>query len=133
MTDPTPAEIKAATDYFNRFIEAFATFDGLKVATLFAPPVVAVRGDGSSVGLTTQDDVIGYYQAALDKYRSEGCTSCRWSDLAVTPMGRASMLAAVTWQLVEADGTVLTEWRQSYGLRRIDGGTLQTFACASHG
>jgi hypothetical protein len=130
--DATRSEIEAAQAYFDRFVAAFATFDGRKVAELFAPPVVAVRGDGSSVGLPTQDDVIRYYQAALDEYRGKGCASARWFDLAVTPMGRASLLGAVTWQLLKADGTVLTEGRQSYGLRRIDGGEPKAFACASH-
>jgi hypothetical protein len=95
--------------------------------------VVAVRGDGSSVGLTTPGDVMRYYQSALDKYRGEGCVSCRWFDLDVTPMGRASLLGTVTWQLLQSDGSVITQWRQSYGLRRINGGEPKAFACASHG
>jgi hypothetical protein len=133
MANASQSEIEAAKAYFDRFVVAFTTFDGSKVAELFAPPVVAVRGDGSSVGLSTQADVIRYYQTALDEYRGKGCTLARWSDLAVTPMGRASMLSAVTWQLLKADGTVLTAWRQSYGLRRVDGGEAKAFACASHG
>lgn len=127
------SDTAAATAYFDRFVQAFATFDGIKVAALFAAPVVAVRADGTSVGLATQEDVVRYYQSALDKYRGEGCASCRWSDLKVTTMGRAAMLAAVTWQLLKADGAVITEWRQSYALRRLDGGDPRTFACASHG
>ena len=133
MTDATQSGIEAAKAYFDRFVAAFATFDGRNVAELFAPPVVAVRSDGTSIGLATQDDVIRYYQAALDEYRGKGCVSAQWSDLAVTPMGCASLLAAVTWQLLKRDGSVITEWRQSYGLRRIDGGEPKAFACASHG
>jgi kynureninase len=132
MANASQSEIEMAKAYFDRFVAAFATFDGSEVAELFAPPVVAVRSDGSSVGLATQDDVIRYYQSALDEYRGKGCTSARWFDLAVTPMGRASMLGAVTWQLLKADATVITEWRQSYGLRRIGDGEPKAFACASH-
>jgi len=131
--DARRSEREVAKTYFDRFVAAFATFDGRKVAELFAPPVVAVRADGSSVGLATQDDVIRYYQTALDEYRSKGCISARWFDLAVMPMGCASLLGTVTWQLLKADGTVITEWRQSYGLRRVDGGEPKAFACASHG
>lgn len=132
MTDATRADVEAAQAYFDRFVAAFATFDGNRVADLFAPPVVAVRADGSSVGLATRQDVVRYYQAALDGYRNAGCVGCRWFDLAVTVMGRNGLLGAVTWQLVKADGSVAIEWRQSYGLRRLDGGSPQAFACASH-
>ncbi|MGE0152252.1 MAG: hypothetical protein AB7R90_06500 [Reyranellaceae bacterium] len=132
MPNTNQSDIQAAEAYFDRFVAAFATFDGGKVAALFAPPVVAVRADGSAVGLATPDDVSRYYQSALDKYWREGCNSCRWSKLEVVSMGRASFLGTVTWQLLKPDGSVVTEWRQSYGLRRVDGGEPKTFACASH-
>jgi hypothetical protein len=54
------------------------------VAELFTTPGVALRRDGSLVPLTAVDDVLKYYQAALDGYRQGGCVSCQWSDLELT-------------------------------------------------
>ena len=118
-------------DFFDRFVTAFSTFNATRVAELFATPGVALRGDGSLVPLTTRDDVLKYYQAALDGYRQGGCVSCRWSDLELTGMGDRSALAAVTWSLLRQDGSGLATWRQSYGLVASDGGA-KIFASATH-
>lgn len=121
-----------ASAYFDRFVAAFATFDGEQVADLFAAPVVTLRSDGSLLGLPTRGDVVRYYQAALDSYRRDGCQSCRWSDLTVTAMGNSALLAAVTWDLLREDGTVATHWRQSYGLSLFGEAGAKAFSAVSH-
>lgn len=132
-SDSAAPDIASAVAFFDRFARAFAAFDGGAVADLFAPPVVALRGDGSRVGLPTRDDVVRYYQAALDGYRRDGCRSCRWSDLSTVPMGRRALLAAVTWDLLREDGTVVLRWRQSYALALSgDDGRPSAFAAVSH-
>jgi hypothetical protein len=125
------AQTDKAAQFFDRFVVAFATFDPAVIADLFATPGVALRRDGSLVALTTRDDVIRYYRAATEGYHRNGCRSCRWADLQVTASGRSSMLAAVTWDLLHEDGSIMTTWRQSYYLRESDAG-LTAFASASH-
>lgn len=120
-----------AKAFFDRFANAFASFDAANLAELFATPGVALRRDGSIVALTARDDVLRYYQVALDRYRRDGCRSCRWTDLEVTAMGARSMLATVTWDLLREDGSVLSRWRQSYSLSDDDGGP-RVFASAMH-
>lgn len=132
MADTASPDIALTEAYFDRFVAAFSSFDGRQVAALFATPVVALRDDGSLVGLPTLDDVVRYYQAALDGYRQDGCRSCRWSDLAVAPMGRRGLLAAVTWELLREDGTIVVRWRQSYSLGLFEDGGLKAFAAATH-
>jgi len=46
-------------------------------------------------------------------------------------MGRRSMLAAVTWELVREDGSVAVRWRQSYSVSTSDG-EPKIFASAPH-
>lgn len=48
MEETDPA---LASAYFDHFVAAFATFDGERVADLFAAPVVVLRSDGSLLGL----------------------------------------------------------------------------------
>lgn len=132
MDDVNSTDLTPATAYFNRFAAAFSIFDGNQVAELFAASVVALGRDGSLVGLPTRDDVVRYYQAALDRYHCDGCCSCRWSDLSVVSMGRRGLLATVTWDLLREDGAVHTRWRQSYSLGLLGEGGLKAFATASH-
>jgi hypothetical protein len=115
----------------DRFAKAFANFDAAMIAELFATPSVALRKDGTIVSLAVREDVLRYYQAALDSYRRDGCSSCRWEELEVTPMGRRSMLATVTWYLLREDGSVSTRWRQSYTLSYSETGP-KIFASAMH-
>jgi hypothetical protein len=117
--------------FFNRFTEAFATFEAANVAELFTTPGVALRKDGGVVALTTRDDVLRYYQAALDRYREGGCASCGWSRLETTAMGRDALLAAVTWHLLRDEGSVLATWRQSYCLA-MGGSEPRIYASAMH-
>jgi hypothetical protein len=116
---------------FDRFARAFATFDAAHVAELFATPGVALRMDGSIVALSAREDVVRYYQAALDGYYRDGCRSCRWMQLEVTPMGSRAMLATVTWELLRDDESVVVRWRQSYSLSNFEGGP-KIFASAMH-
>lgn len=121
-----------ASTYFDRFAAAFATFDGEQVADLFGAPVVALRSDGSLIALPSRGDVVRYYQAALDNYHRDGCRSCRWSELTVTAMGSGALLAAVTWDLLKPDATVVTRWRQSYGLSLFGEAGPKTVFAVSH-
>ena len=56
MTDAMLSDLASADAYFDRFVQAFTTFDATKVADLFMTPGVALRRDGSLVGLTTRDE-----------------------------------------------------------------------------
>jgi hypothetical protein len=125
-------DLTQATSYFDRFVKEFASFDGKRVADLFVTPVVALRSDGSLIGLPNRDDVVHYYQTALDKYHSDGCRSCQWSELSVTQMGVRSQLATVTWDLLRNDGTVVARWRQSYGLSLFGDHGPKAFCAVSH-
>ena len=127
-----PTDLAPARTYFDRFVAAFATFDGEQVAELFVAPVVALQSDGLLIGLPSRADVVRYYQAALDKYQRDGCRFCRWSELAVTAMGSRALLAAVTWDLLREDGTVVMRWRQSYGLNLFCEGKPKAFSAVSH-
>ena len=132
MGNATPSGFAKAEAYFDRFVEAFSTFDGAQVAQLFVAPFVASGRDGSLTGLPRQDDITRYYQAALDRYYRDGCRSCRWSDLTVAPMGSRAVLAAVTWNFLRDDGTVLTQWRQSYSMTLFGDDGPRAFAAVSH-
>jgi hypothetical protein len=50
--------IPSVKDFFDRFVTAFASFDAVNVAELFATPGVALGRDGSIIALTTREDVL---------------------------------------------------------------------------
>jgi hypothetical protein len=117
--------------FFDRFVEAFGTFRGPAVATLYFVPGIALRADGSIQSLQSRSEVERFFQAALDGYHGAGCRACRYKDLEVVPMGGRGALGTVTWELLREDASVLRLWRQSYNLVRVDDG-WQVFASTYH-
>jgi hypothetical protein len=111
-----PASEKQIVAFFDRFVEAFATFDGAIVGHLFAAPGIALRRDGSLQGFSSQQDVNAYYQSALDRYRASSCRSCRYTDLATSFLNDTTVIATATWDLLGKDGSVMSHWRQAYFL-----------------
>jgi hypothetical protein len=114
---------------FDGFVEAFATFDGALVGRLFVAPGVALKRDGTLQGFSTHQEVVAYYQAALDHYRASGCRSCRYSDLDIRFLNDRSAIATANWDLLRGDGSAINHWRQAYFLSRF-GGEWRIFGSA---
>jgi len=115
------ASAKEISRFFDRFVEAFATFDGTVVGRLFVAPGVALKQDGTLQGFSSQEDVEAYYQAALDHYRASGCRSCRYSNLEIRFLNDRSVIATASWDLLHQDGSVINHWRQAYFMSRFGG------------
>ena len=120
--DPPVALLDEVAGFFDDFVEAFSSFSGARIATRYAVPGVALRGDGSIQCLQSRPEVERFFQAAVDAYHREGCRGIRFKDLDVVPIGGRSALGTVTWELLREDGSVLRQWRQSYNLVRVETG-----------
>jgi hypothetical protein len=126
-----PALRDEVARFFDDFVEAFGSFSGARIATRYAVPGVALRGDGSIQYLQSRAEVERFFQAAVDSYRRDGCRGIRFTALDVVPLGGRSVLGTVTWELLREDESVLKRWRQSYNLVRL-GGAWQILASTYH-
>jgi hypothetical protein len=117
--------------FFDEFVEVFLTFDGSRIAWRYLVPYLAMHADGSTELFTSDAAVAEYFQRIVDEYRAGGCTACRYRELEVVPVGGNAALGTVTWDLLRADGTVLTSWRESYNLTR-SAGRLKAFVSVDH-
>lgn len=132
VADPAAAALHAeAAEFFDAFVEAFASFDGERIARRYLAPYLSRRADGTSACFLSHAEIVRYFQSVLDGYREDGCASCRWDALEVTAVGAHSLLAGVTWTLLRADGSVLAGWRESYHLADTPEG-LRIFASVDH-
>ncbi|MGL4285333.1 MAG: hypothetical protein ACRCVA_03255 [Phreatobacter sp.] len=117
--------------FFDAFVVAFQSFRGSEIAQRYAAPYVALHGDGSRDCFGSDAEIARYFQRVVSAYHDQGCRSCRYHDLVVTPLGRQSALASVTWELLSAEGVVMSAWRESYNLCRSGGG-FRVFASVDH-
>jgi len=111
----------SAREFFEDFNAVFATFSGSRIAERYVAPYLAIRSNGSSEVFTTTESIAAYFQRIVESYHSRGCRICKYRDLAIVPIGSAAALGTVTWELCQADGTLVTTWRESYNLVFLDG------------
>ena len=117
--------------FFDAFVAAFAQFDGALMAQRYATPCVSLDAQGTLRSFHTPAEIAGYFQSVLTAYHQQGCRSCRFGDLEVVSMGARSALATVSWELLRADGSMASGWRESYNLLRTDQG-WRVFASTDH-
>ncbi len=107
--------------FFDEFVEAFPSFCGAQIADRYLTPYMAIQDDGAGRVLVDHDAVSEYFQGFLDRYRNRGCSACRYADLDVQSLGGHALLGTVTWELCGTAGEVLSRWRESYVLVRVEG------------
>ena len=118
MADSTlTAEVRA---FFDKYNDAFASLDGKAIAACYHAPMLTMRGDGSIHCLASKEEVATFFQGVVDGYAKEGGgRPSGLSDLEVTGLGGKSVLATMQWDMLNADGSVIRSWRQSYNLVRV--------------
>lgn len=117
--------------FFDDFVRAFARFDGALIARRYATPYLALDAAGQARAFATAEAIAGYFQSTLDHYAAQGYHSCRYHSLETVSLGSASVLASVTWELLDEEGRTLGSWRESYNLKRGDEG-LRIYASTDH-
>ena len=108
--------------FFEKYSEAFASYDGRQIAALYHMPTVTMRGDASIHCLQSRDDLAGFFQTVVDTYRKDGYAGGTFENLEVIPIGGRSVLASMDWVMLRSDGSIIRKWRQSYNLVRVGTG-----------
>lgn len=123
------------TGHMHRFFDAFCIdfkkFDGALIAQRYAVPYSSLNADGLLQVFATQAQIGQYFQGFLNRYREQGCCSCRCKELHVMALGQKSVLASVTWELLRHDHSVASTWRESYNLT-ISGSEFLIYASTDH-
>lgn len=124
--------LSEACDFFDAFVDAFASFDGCRIAERYIPSYQALAADGTARCYTTQADIANYFQGIVDQYKAQGCVRCSYSAPEIQPVGTRHILATVTWHLHAEQGQLISTWRESYTLARQADGRLCIAASVDH-
>ena len=117
--------------FFEAFCTGFGEFDGAFLAQLYAVPYTSLNADGTLQVFGTKEQIGQYFHGLLNKYREQGCCSCRFKELQVVLLGQKSALASVTWELLRKDRSVASSWRESYNLTSASG-EFRIYASTDH-
>lgn len=106
--------------FFTAFVEDFSAFDGSQIATRYSAPYVAIATTGERRILGSHAEIAQYFDGFLAQYQAQGCRSCGYQDLQISPFSPTQLMASVTWQLFDAQHQIVITWRESYLLLQID-------------
>jgi hypothetical protein len=120
-----------AREFFDAFVEAFASFNGNTIAERYLAPYLAFHTHESAQVFMSSAETGSYFQKVVDEYYAKGCRSCRYKDLAILPLGKHCALGTVTWELLSGNLTVIGAWRESYNLCMVEG-QFRVFASTDH-
>ncbi|MFE8073475.1 hypothetical protein QQM79_20655 [Marinobacteraceae bacterium S3BR75-40.1] len=122
---------KKIKEYFDDFVDAFATYDGDRVAGKFTVPYM-VKGElGESKIFHSLPEVSQHFQKYLDEYKAKGCRKCQYSNLDVKWLGSESAIASVDWSLLDQADNPVISWSESY-LLSVLGDKAQAYATVDH-
>ncbi len=102
--------------FFTAFVEDFSRFDGQLIAMRYSVPYVAISTTGERRILSSHAEIAQYFDGFLAQYQAQGCRSCAYQDLQISPLSPTQLVASVTWQLFDAQHQILSTWRESYVL-----------------
>src|SRR5450631_3193845 len=120
-----------ARKFFDEFVDAFQSFEGMRIAERYLAPYLAFHAPGSVQVFLSSEDIDEYFQRVVNEYFERGCRSCTYDAMDVFPLGHESALATVTWQLRSDELAVLETWRESYNFCRADG-RFKVFTSTDH-
>lgn len=118
-------------EYFDDFLDAFATYDGDRVAAKFTVPYMVKGEAGETKVFQSMPDVSQHFQAYLDEYKAKGCTKCQYSNLDVMWLGSESAIASVNWSLLDHIDALVLSWSESY-LLSATGNQALAYATVDH-
>jgi ketosteroid isomerase-like protein len=101
--------------FFRQYAELFMAGDADAVAALYTAPAVAVRA-GKPVPLATRAAVAKHLAGLIDGMRNGGAASAGIRGIEAMSQGDGALLATVHWELRDAGGSALRDFRTSYQL-----------------
>jgi len=102
--------------FFDKFAQDFKRFDGAVIANRYSAPYTAINSDKTVSLYNEQKDIENYFASILADYKKQDVEYCTYSNFEFSAIGQKAALATMDWNMMKADGTLVTNWRESYVL-----------------
>jgi hypothetical protein len=101
------------------------------ISGVYEAPLLAVR-DGVAIHLPDRDAVEAHLAELMSAYTASGAARADIGALEVTALGASSALATVQWQVRDAEGELLKDFRTTYQLLRTGDEGWRILAYTNH-
>ena len=100
--------------FFDKFAQDFKSFDGAIIANRYLAPYTAISSDKSVSLYNGHKDIENYFASILADYKKQDVEYCTYNNFEFSTIGQKAALATMDWNMMKADGTLVTSWRESY-------------------
>lgn len=100
--------------FFDKFAQDFQRFDGAIIANRYLAPYTAISSEKSVSLYREHKDIENYFGSVLADYKKQDVEYCTYNNFVFSAIGQKSALATMDWNMMKADGTLVTSWRESY-------------------
>ena len=107
-----------------RYGQALSTGDLPAIADSWAVPALSI-GEEEARGVSSIEEVTGFFAAAGDAYRAQGIVAARPTLLRAETIGRRLLFVDARWQNVDATGATVATERTRYILWQGDDDALR--------
>jgi len=107
-------------DFFARYAERYMASDVDAISAVYEAPLLAVR-EGHAIHLPNRTAVREHLAELMQAYAAAGAARADVAELEVLPLGTSSAIVMVRWEVRDATGTLLRDFRSTYQLLRVDG------------
>jgi len=104
--------------FFARYAERYMAADVDAVSAMYEAPLLALR-EGRAIHLADRTAVRAHLADVMAGYRRSGAARADIAALDVVPLGTSSVYATVRWQVRDASGGLLKDFRTTYHLIRV--------------
>jgi len=108
-------------DFFAEYAERYMASDVDAVSAVYEAPLLALR-EGRAIHLSDQTAVREHLRDVMTAYSQSGAARADIAALDAVDAGKSSAFATVQWQVRDAVGGLLKDFRTTYHLLRTDGG-----------
>jgi len=109
-----------AKDFFTKYRTTFDEGNMKEFSTFFSEPFTSIRADGGIQSLPTNKDAELFFPQVIAAWEKEGYDHFSISDFEVLKLGLGSLLVTFTWNMLNDQGSIIRQWRQSYNLIKQD-------------
>jgi hypothetical protein len=103
--------------FFARYAERYMASDVDAVNAMYEAPLLALR-EGRAIHLADRTAVRAHLAEVMAAYARSGAARADVAALDVVPLGKSSVFATVRWQVRDASGGLLKDFRTTYHLVR---------------
>jgi len=101
--------------FFARYAERYMASDVDAVSAMYEAPLLALR-EGRAIHLADRTAVRAHLADVMAGYARSGAARADIAALDVVPLGKSSVFATVRWQVHDAKGGLLKDFRTTYHL-----------------